>query len=141
MLHMTFTSSFFKGAVAALILFLVSDFVWHTMLLGNFYMAKIEAINGGAMTEMTFPPSILLFHIIAALVSTYFVMRTAHSFGEGAKNGAFLGLFVSAGINLVNNALLTKWDTTIVAVDMLWGIVTGLLAGMVIVWATGRAKA
>ena len=121
------TSSYIKGAVTAFVLFILSDLLWHTVLLGDFYNSRLEAINGAAMTANPIPA--MIFEAIAALGSTYFVLALSKSLFDAAKHGAILALMMISAINLVNHTLLLQWDVNLVLVDISWGVVTGLIVG------------
>jgi uncharacterized membrane protein len=129
--------SYIKGAVTAFTLFIVSDMLWHTVLLGNFYTERLQYINGTHM-DASFPFSILLFECIAALGCTYFVLRLSNNITEAVKNGAILGLMLGSAINFVNHGLILTWDSTLMLVDTGWAIVTGLLVGAATFAVAGR---
>ena len=125
---MTTTPSLLKGAVAALVVFVVGDFVWHNVLLVDFYSTRLDAING-MHVPLSFPPFILLFEVIGSLGTAYFVLNMSHSLGQAIFNGAVLGLMMVSAVNFVNHSLILKWDITITLVDTLWGIAMGGLSG------------
>ncbi len=123
---------FTTGFIVALILFLIGDFLWHGWILGDFYMTRLDAINGTAMSE-EFPLFILAVEVISALGLAYFVPAIARTPVEGMWNGAFLGLIVASTLNFVNHSLILKWDLTLTLVDTAWGIVMGAIVGAAII--------
>ena len=134
------TSSYIKGAGTAFVLFILGDALWHDMLMGSFYMSRIDAINGGP-APATFPCFIILFELIAALGSTYLVLHLSKNIAEAAKNGAILGLMMVSAINLVNHTIILRWDLTLVVVDTAWGVVLGFLVGAATYYAAGMKRA
>ena len=67
-------SRLIKGILVALVLSFLSDYLWHTVLLADFYNARFIAINGVPMST-DFPPFIALFELIGAVVLAYRVSQ------------------------------------------------------------------
>lgn len=137
---MTNSSKFWKAAIVVFIFYILADFVWHGWLFADFYEMRFAAING-APSPMTFPPFILAFEVIAALVSTYFVQKTSSTMQQGMWHGGLLGFFSVSAINFVVHSLIPKWDTSMLMVDTLWGIIIGVVGGAIIMWMTNMKKA
>ena len=127
------TPSFIKGFIVTLIIIVAADLFWHAWLMADFYNSHLSAING-APESLAFPPFVLLFEVVAALCITYFVQGTLRnrSIVGGALRGAALGLLITCSINFVDHSVIMKWDLTLAFVDIVWGIVTGLIAGGVL---------
>ena len=132
-------SRLIKGILVALVLSFLSDYLWHTVLLADFYNARFIAINGVPMST-DFPPFIALFELIGAVVLTYFVLGAAckGTVGEGFFHGALLGLLVGTGINFVAHSLIPKWDLTMALVDSGWAIVTTGIIGAAVAAVAGK---
>jgi len=133
------SSRFLKGFFTALVLYIIGDVVWHNVLFYDFYSARLMAINGTPLST-DFPPFIIAFEIIGAAVTAYFILaaQKTSTVQEGAVHGGMLGLSMVAAINFVAHSLIPKWDVTLVAVDTLWGILLGVIAGAAVVLVTKR---
>jgi len=69
----------------------------------------------------------LIFYFIFTAGILYFAVLPASDLKAALWNGAFLGLLCYATYELVNKALLAGWPWAMVAVDLIWGILVGLL--------------
>lgn len=132
------SSTFFKGLVAALIVALVGDFLWHNVLLVEFYDAKLSGITGNGVPS--FSPFIVVLEVLASAVTTYFVLAAAktRTVAEGAFHGGLIGFAMVGAINFLNHALFPGWDASLVSVDVAFGIVLGAVSGAAIVSVTKR---
>jgi uncharacterized membrane protein len=134
------TSTFIKGLLAAFVLSLVGDMLWHNYLLADFYNARLQSINGG--TVPAFSNFMIALELLAAAITTYFVLAAAktRTIGEGAVHGAMLGFAMCGAINFLNHSLFPGWDLTLVEVDTAFGVVLGAIVGAGIILATGGKK-
>ncbi len=128
-------STFLKATIAAFVVTLAGDILWHNVLLADFYFSRLTFINGVPPDTMSFPPWMITIEMIAAAGSAYFVLRTSRAHGEALFHGALLGLLMVGPLNFINHSLILKWDTTVTAVDTLWGVALGAIGGLVIHWA------
>ncbi len=135
------TSSFGKSFLVTVIIFLLADILWHSVLLADFYNTRLAYINGLYPAD-SFPPFIFAYEIIAAGIMTYFIRVAARpgSLVSGMGNGALLGFLVSGGINFINHSLILKWDLGLTIVDTLWGVAMGAIAGAAIVWVEANKR-
>lgn len=69
----------------------------------------------------------LIFYLIFTAGIIHFAVLPALDLKAALWNGAFLGLLCYATYELVNKALLAGWPWALVAVDLVWGILAGLL--------------
>ncbi len=134
-------SRFLKGFLAALVISLLGDYLWHVVLMADFYNPRMEAITGVPMSA-DFPPFIFLFTVIASFVTTYFVLGAAckGTIGEGALHGGMMGLAMAAAINFVCHSLIPKWDLTLVGVDVAWGVVMTAIVGAAVIAVAGKKE-
>jgi uncharacterized membrane protein len=117
---------FFKGLAISFVVIFLSDYVWHTMLFGDFYTSKMGSL---VMPEPMMVPLIVLEALLAAGV-VWFVPHASSSNTEAVGNGAFLGLLTAGTVNLVNHSFMPGWDLALVGVDVLWGVLTLAVAGV-----------
>jgi len=127
-----FTPRFLRGALVALVIFVLADWAWHGYLLMDYYNQEITSMGGALPAGM--PAQAILFYLIMAAGTAYFVQETKpKDWMAGLQRGAFLGLMIGGAINLVNGMLFPGWDWTLIATDAGWGVVTGAIAGALIV--------
>lgn len=132
------TSTFIKGFIVAFIVSIVGDYLWHSVLLADFYNQRLTAING-APTATTFPPFIVLFEVIGSAGIAYFILAThSKTLWDGAWRGGLLGLMLGSGINFVDHSLIAKWDLTMALVDTAWATVLTAIGGAIIVAVCGK---
>ncbi len=132
------SSTFFKALLAAFVVTLIGDYLWHNVLLLDFYTGKLAGVNGGTVPD--FSPSILVLEVLSSAVTAYFVLVAARkgTMAEAAFHGGLLGLAMVGAINFLNHALVAGWDTTLVSVDTAFGVILGALAGVAVLTATKR---
>lgn len=124
------TSSFIKAALAVFVIYIIGDYVWHTVLLGDFYFSRLSIINDAPVSP-SFPPFIVAFEAISALVTARFIPRLSGNTSDALVNGGLLGLVSVGAVNFVNHSMIAGWDLTMVAVDTTFGVVLAALAGVV----------
>lgn len=132
------SSTFFKGFIAALIVALVGDMLWHNVLLAEFYNAKLMTITGAGVPG--FSPFLIVLEVMASAVTAYFVLAAARkrTIAEGAFHGALLGFAMVGAVNFLNHAFFARWDTTLMSVDIAFGIILGAACGAAIILAAAK---
>ena len=132
------TSSFIKGLVAAFVVSVVGDMLWHNVLFADFYNQRLMRMTGG--TVPGFSAFIIVVELLAAAVTTYFVLAAARkrTAAEGAFHGALIGFAMVGAVNFLNHALFPLWDATLVSVDTAWGVLLGAAAGASVIAVVGR---
>lgn len=135
---MTSTSSLLKATVAAFVVSVLGDYLWHNVLLLSFYGPRLMELNGVAAST-AFPLSLLFIELVVSFGMAYFILKTSHSYTHAFWNGLFLGLLTVGTLNFVNHSILVRWDMTLAIVDTLWGIGLGGIGGLVVFWTAKKA--
>lgn len=120
---------------SALVLFLVLDLFWLGFLARGLYRQQL----GHLMAPQTNWPAALLFYFLFIGGLLYFAVWPGLRAGSGGLallNGALYGLLTYATYELTNKAVIDRWPTLIVPVDILWG---AFLCGIVS-WLTFRLE-
>lgn len=116
-----------KAYFFTLLVFLVLDFMWLGFIARGFYQRHLGHFFGDHVNWT----AAFLFYFIFVCGMMIFVISPAlhaHTVKQAIGLGLLYGLVTYATYDLTNLALLKGWPTTIVVVDILWGIV---LSGMV----------
>lgn len=110
------------------IAFFAIDLVWLGVVAVNFYDRHLGPILREDVVWSAAIPFYLLY-IAGILVFAVLPGLEAGSLGRAATLGAFLGLVAYATFDLTSMALIKGFDWTVVAVDLVWGMVlTGTVA-------------
>lgn len=105
-----------------LLVFLIIDFVWLGIIAKGFYSRHL----GHLMKDSVNWTAAILFYLVFIAGMLVFVIQpaaAAQSAMRGLWLGMFYGLVTYATFDLTSLALLKGWSTTIVVVDIIWGIV------------------
>ncbi len=120
----------------AFIFIVAVDFVWLSIVMGNFYkdqLGKIARRDGDSLSPNI--PAALLTWAFLVLGIIIFVLPLLSQEGlglDGAFWGAVFGLLVYGVYDLTNFATLADWTLKMTIVDMCWGGVVCGLAGFVV---------
>lgn len=107
--------------VAALALFCLGDFAWLGFIARGFYRGEL----GPLLLERPRWTAAILFYLLYIAGVIYFCVAPALADGAWMRalgNGLALGLLAYATYDLSNLATLKGWSTTLVVVDVLWGM-------------------
>lgn len=123
---------FAKAAVAVGGVMLVLDLLW----LGVVGKPIYDEALGDLRAKETVLIAAGLFYLQYVLVVTLFASLPSVTVSQAAKRGAGVGWLAYATYELTNWAVIEAWPASIVAIDIIWGVVlTSLVA------AAGRLAA
>lgn len=123
---------FAKAAVAVGGVMLVLDLLW----LGVVGKPIYDEALGDLRAKETVLVAAGLFYLQYVLVVTLFASLPSVTVSQAAKRGAGVGWLAYATYELTNWAVIEGWPASIVAIDIIWGVVlTSLVA------AAGRLAA
>lgn len=108
--------------IVAFVAFLAVDALWLGLVAPKFYKNQI----GHLMAVKPNFKAAAIFYFIFIVGLVYFVLLPAltnESWVTALSNGALFGLVTYATYDLTNMATLREWPTTMVIVDLTWGIV------------------
>ncbi len=115
-------------AIAAVI-FLLLDLTW----LGRIGRPLYQARMGHLMADPPNVPAAIAFYAIFVAGLVYFVIHPAAADGSWLRAlivGAFFGLVTYATWDLTNLAVLADFPSSIVPIDIAWGIVLSALVSV-----------
>ena len=135
---------FVKAALAVGIVMVVLDLLW----LGVIGKPIYDEALGDLRAKETVVLAAGLFYIQYVLVVTLFASLPCATLSEAAKRGAGVGWLAYATFEFTNWAVVEGWPASIVAIDIVWGVllttlvaVSGRLAAGPPPDAAGRADA
>lgn len=112
----------------ALVIFLVIDMVWLTLIAKNLYAQQL----GYLMAPKAKLIAALLFYLLFVLGLQFFVLNPALAAGSWKTAlfaGMFFGLVTYATYDLTNLATVKDWPVLVTALDLVWGsFVSGMTA-------------
>lgn len=113
--------------LTALVFFAI-DLVWLGVVASRFYERHLGPLLRPDVV-WTAAAGFYLLYIAGILVFAVLPALDAGSVGRAVALGAFFGLVAYATFDLTSMALIRGFDWTVVAVDLLWGMVlTGTVA-------------
>jgi uncharacterized membrane protein len=108
-----------KSYLVALICVLALDFVWLFLAMKEFYANMLSPFaRPSALPIWAAAAAWLLIPLGIAV----FVNALARSYKESIMYGAVYGLILYGVYDLTNYLTFAGWSTTLVAVDILWGM-------------------
>ncbi len=113
----------------ALVVMLILDALWLTVLAKNFYVTRMGHIF---MEQIKFTP-VFLFYPLYALAVTFLCIMPALESGSAFSalwRGALLGLAAYGAYDFTNHATIAGWPTVMTVVDLAWGICVTALASV-----------
>jgi uncharacterized membrane protein len=119
-------------AVAFVSLFILS-FVWHNLILVDFYTENLSAIGrytDGAVAPLL--PFLALGILIAALNFAVFVPAVSKDAMSFAKNGLVAGLASAGVFAFLSYAIFTGWSTNLMWADFAYSLISGVLTGLLL---------
>ena len=118
-----------KVYAVSLVVLLVLDGLWLTVIAANFFQAQI---GGLLRPDPNFLAAAAFYLIYTAGVAALCVLPSMREggFASAARRGAILGLTAYATFDLSNLAILKGWTPLVAAVDIAWGIVVTTLVAV-----------
>jgi uncharacterized membrane protein len=132
---------FLKVFVSTYIIGLVIDFIWIGVIASGFYKSQLAGMIR-ATKDFAAGHWVAAALVYVAIVGgiMVFVLPRAGSLGQAALYGAIFGVVAYGIYELTNYSLLLNWPTTVVFVDILWGIALCTITSMVAYWISGLVK-
>jgi uncharacterized membrane protein len=108
------------GYAAALLSFVIVDFVWLSLMVPRFYRVEMGDI---ALSGVNLAPAVVFYAVYPAGVLIFAAMPAVRSESASAAliYGALLGFFAYATYDLTNYATLRNWTLALTVVDIAWG--------------------
>ncbi len=125
----------FLTYAACLIVLLILDGFWLTLVAGKLYCSELDIIR----KKPQLGSGILFYLLYAAGVTAFAVLPLVHYYdGQRATSevllrvfgwGAGLGIFAYATFTLTNQTVIEGWKSKLTVLDTFWGgVLTGIVA-------------
>lgn len=125
-MNFSFAWTGIRNYAIALVVFLVIDIVWLTVISKTLYAQHL----GYLMAPKAKLLAALLFYLLFVLGLQFFVLNPALASGSWKMAlfaGMFFGLVTYATYDLTNLATIKNWPVLITVIDLVWGsVVSGL---------------
>jgi uncharacterized membrane protein len=121
---------FLRLYLISLLIFLILDFFWLSMLAKSFYQKELGPY---LLDSFKLLPAII-FYLIFILGLNIFVISNSVSNSDpwlAIGLGAFFGFVTYATYDLTNLATLRFWTNTITIVDLVWGTVISSITSFI----------
>jgi len=108
--------------IASGVVFIIFDLLWLGVIGKDLYASKL----GSLMTENIVIPAAGLFYCMYLAGILLFAIHPALQTGSWKTAmvwGALFGFFTYATYELTNWAVIRDWPASLVAIDILWGVV------------------
>jgi len=121
-----------KSIVAVALTMLVCDLLWLGVVAESFYS---DALGSLRAPEAVVPAAALFYLQYVAVIVLYAVLPSP-DIKTAARRGAGVGWLAYATYELTNWAVIAGWPSSLVAVDIIWGVALTTVVAVV-----GRAAA
>lgn len=128
------------AAIGSFVVMFVLSYVWHKLLMTNFYMAQSEAMEASCHRAEPLIPFIALGYAVLACLMAYIYPKGVEGDNKlmnGLRFGAVMGLFWILPFQLVMHGVLTGFHLNVIVVDSVWHIVEQGIGGVVIAYIYG----
>ncbi len=122
-----------KNWVTAFISLFVMSFIWHNVILTDFYtknLSEIGRYTDGAVAPLL--PYLALGVLLIALGFALFVPALSKTTKDYALNGFLAGLSITGSFAVLSHAIFTGWNTNLMFADASYGIISGILTALIL---------
>lgn len=124
-----FTIATLKHYIVALVIFLIIDMLWLTVIAKNLYSKYL----GYLMAPNVNFAAAAIFYLIFIVGLLFFVIDPAlrmESLPYALFAGLFFGFVTYATYDLTNLATIKDWPITITIIDLIWGSALGAMTSV-----------
>jgi len=139
-MHYFLSSTFFKVVGISVIIFVVLDLVWLSVVARGVYfkhMSYLAAIEDGRILFNL--PVGLAVQVIIALGLAVFVslaLLVQNTLGTAIVMGVFSGFVLYCTYDLTNLSFVKGYPVAITIIDIMWGTAQGLFSGIYVFYLT-----
>lgn len=119
-----------RSWLAGLAAMLILDLLWLGIVAAEFYAAQLGDLLGQPRW-----PVVAVFYLFYVSALVYLAVQPSATVKAAALAGAKLGAFAYTTYELTNWALLASWPASLVAVDIIWGILLTATVAAAAKWA------
>ena len=132
---------FIRNWLIVFIVLFVWSFVWHNIILNDFYTANLIQIarytDGAVAPLMAF---LALGNLIATFGFIKFVPSASHNTKQFILNGIIMGLITFGSFAVISHAIFLGWTTPLMIADFSYSIVAGALGGLLTKYVSLNTK-
>lgn len=132
---------FVKTAAAAAVIFLVLDHLWFTLFAGKIYFKHLSFLSDTAKEKIVYKKvPIILSRVVISMAITAAIFMSIIIGGKiswAVAGGGITGFALYSAYNLTALSFIKKWSPFITALDISWGTLQGMLAGIYVFFITG----
>ena len=108
-----------KALLAVAVVMVVLDLLWLGVIAGSVYNNAL----GDLRAKETVVLAAGLFYVQYVVVVTFFAVLPSVTLGQALRRGAGVGWLAYATYEFTNWAVIEGWPASIVAMDVVWGVV------------------
>ncbi len=135
-----FSAPFLKVAGISIFIFIVLDMLWLAIIASRLYFSQMSYLASVENGRIVFNlPVGILAQVIIALGLVVFVslaLMVENRLAAALGTGAFAGFVLYCTYDLTNLSFVKGYPVLISLVDIAWGTVQGLLAGVYVFYLT-----
>lgn len=120
-----------KNLVVAFVVLFFLTFLWHNVILADFYSTNLSQI--GRYTDGVLTPLLgylALGNILAALGFALFIPAISKTMMDYLLYGFVMGLSVTGAFALFSYGIFENWTANLAFADFSYGIISGALTGL-----------
>ncbi len=130
-----FTTKFLKIAAVSLVIFVAFDFLWLAILASKLYrqsLGFLAELDSEGKIIFNIPMGLIAQLAISIALSASIVtaLQLDNRLVTAISTGAFIGMAIYATFDFTNLSFVKGWPLWISLVDVAWGTVQGMLAGV-----------
>lgn len=118
-----------KQIILGIAILLIADFLWISLYMGNQYKVMIRSIQGSDIEPKSL--FIILAYLLMIIGLIVFVLpniRKNHELEDSIKYGFVFGIVLYGVYDFTAGAVISKWDTKLTIIDILWGGIVFFMA-------------
>lgn len=131
-----FSAAFFKTAAIAVIVFVILDLLWLSVIARPLYFKHLsylaEIRDGRIVFNLPVGLSVQVIIALGLAVFVSLALLVQNSLGTAVLMGVFSGFVLYCTYDLTNLSFVKGYPVSITLVDIAWGSAQGLFSGLIV---------
>lgn|GEM_PF-2400076 len=124
---------FVKNLVITFVVLFVLTFLWHNVLLADFYTTNLGEIGRFTGDKLTPLVSFLaLANLLSAIAFVVFVPAVAKKSADYLWYGLLMGFLTTGFFAMASHSIFSGWTGNLAFADTSYGVISGFITGWVL---------